>query len=192
MTPKGAAAFSGRATADGAAAVSGVPVIRRLTPADAAGFRRVRLEGFTANPDLFRIAAEEEAGMSVEDFAARLEREYVAGGFVGGELQGIGGLTRFAGARLDHRALLWGMYVRPAARGAGVGDAIVAALLDEASRIGVRSVLLTVIAGNEPAERLYRRWGFERYGVEPGAVRTASGFVDEALMIRRLGDGRGD
>ena len=52
------------------------------------------------------------------------------------------------------------MYVRPVARGAGVGDAIVAALLDEANRIGVRSVLLTVIAGNERAERLYRRWGF--------------------------------
>jgi GNAT superfamily N-acetyltransferase len=167
-------------------------VVRRLTAADAPEFRRVRLEGFTASPDLFRIAAEEEAELSGEAVAARLEREHVVGGFVDGELQGIGGLTRFAGTRLDHRALLWGMYVRAEARGAGVGDAIVGALFDEARRIGVRSVLLTVIAGNERAERLYRRWGFERYGVEPGAVRTGSGYVDEALMIRRLAASGGD
>ena len=170
----------------------GVPVVRRLTAADAPEFRRVRLEGFTTSPDLFRIAAEEEAELSGEAVAARLEREHVVGGFVDDELQGIGGLTRFAGTRLDHRALLWGMYVRPEARGAGVGDAIVGALLDEARRIGVRSVLLTVIAGNERAERLYRRWGFERYGVEPGAVRAGSGYVDEALMIRRLAASGGD
>ena len=162
------------------------PVIRRLTALDALEFHRVRLEGFTASPELFRIAAEDEAELSAEEVAARLEREHVVGGFVDGALQGIGGLTRFAGTRLDHRALLWGMYVRPEARGAGVGDAIVGALLDEARRIGVRSVLLTVIAGNERAERLYRRWGFERYGVEPGAVRAGSGHLDEALMVRQL------
>lgn len=161
-------------------------MIRRLTGADAAEFRRVRLEGFTANPDLFRIAAEDEAALGEEEVAGRLAHEFVVGAFVDGALEGVGGLTRFAGARLDHRALLWGMYVRPGARGAGVGDGIVAALLDEARRIGVRSVLLTVIAGNERAERLYRRWGFERYGVEPGAVRAESGCLDEVLMIRRL------
>lgn len=170
----------------------GALVVRRLTAADYSEFRRVRLEGFTANPDLFRIAAEDEAAISGREVADRLEREHVVGGFVDGALQGIGGLTRFAGTRLDHRALLWGMYVRPEARGAGVGDAIVEALLAEARRIGIRSVLLTVIAGNERAERLYRRWGFERYGVEPGAVRTGSGYVDEALMVRRLAASGGD
>lgn len=171
---------------------AGAAVIRRLTAADAAEFSRVRLEGFTASPDLFRIAAEEESEISEAEVAARVEREHVVGAFVGGALQGIGGLARFTGARLDHRALLWGMYVRPEARGAGVGDAIVEALLGEARRIGIRSVLLTVIAGNERAERLYRRWGFERYGVEPGAVRTGSGYLDEALMIRRLAASGGD
>jgi len=144
------------------------------------------------NPDLFRIAEEDEATISEQEVTERLTREHVVGAYVDGVLQGIGGLTRFAGTRLDHRALLWGMYVRPEARGAGAGDAIVGALLDEARRIGVRSVLLTVIAGNERAERLYRRWGFERYGVEPGAVRTASGYVDEVLMIRRLEASAGD
>lgn len=168
------------------------PVVRRLAAPDAADFRRVRLEGFIASPGLFRIAAEEEAELTGDEVAARLARDHVVGGFVDGALQGIGGLTRFAGTRLDHRALLWGMYVRPEARGAGLGDAIVGALLDEARRIGIRSVLLTVIAGNERAERLYRRWGFERYGVEPGAVRTGSGYVDEALMIRRLAASGGD
>jgi ribosomal protein S18 acetylase RimI-like enzyme len=159
-----------------------LPPIRRLTAEDAAAFHRLRLEGFERHPLQFRVAIEDEAGLTLDAVATRLTREYVVGGFVGSELVGIGGLSQLTGAKLNHKALLWGMYVRQDARGAGMGDAIVAALLDRAVAEGFRTVVLTVAADNNRARRLYERWGFETYGIEPGSVREGDGYFDEALM----------
>ena len=91
---------------------------------------------------------------------------------------------------MRHKALLWGMYVREAARGQGLGDVIVAALLSHARARGVEIVQLTVVADNARARRLYVRHGFTTYGIEPCAVKVRAGdaFIDldEALMSLRL------
>ena len=51
--------------------------------------------------------------------------------------------------------------VDESARGAGVGEALNRAALDEARRRGVSSVSLTSRPSREAANRLYRRIGFE-------------------------------
>ncbi len=160
--------------------------MRRLVAADAAIFRDIRLDGFRSAPEAFRVTAEDEAARPLEALAKRLDEQYVVGGFRDGTLQGVGGLARYEGAKLRHKALLWGMYVRASARGTGLAGAIIAALLDRARAEGIDSVLLTVVASNERARRLYERWGFEVYGVEPAAVRDDDGDRDEALMVLRL------
>jgi RimJ/RimL family protein N-acetyltransferase len=99
---------------------------------------------------------------------------------------GIGGWTRFAGEKLRHKGLLWGMYVRPAARGTGAASAIVHAIEDDARR-KVEMLLLTVAAPNERARRLYERHGFAAYGTEPRAVRAGDAYIDEVLMAKMLG-----
>ena len=166
---------------------SALPPVRRLTAQDAAAFHHLRLEGFARHPGQFRIAVADEQGLALGDVAARLDREYVVGGFRGPELVAIGGLSRFTGAKLRHKALLWGMYVREEARGAGLGDAIVARLLDHAVSEGIEIVLLTLAADNERARRLYERWGFVRYGTEPRAVKDGADYFDEALMAWQAG-----
>lgn len=163
-----------------------IPSVRRLRAADAEAFHAIRLEGFARHPRDFRIATEDEAALGLDAVAARLEREYVVGGFRDDALLGIGGLTRYAGAKLDHKALLWGMYVREAARGTGLAGAIVDALLAEARRIGVERVLLTVAADNARARRLYERHGFTRYAVEPRSIWLGDERLDEALMAADL------
>jgi len=169
------------------------PRVRRLLPTDAAAYHALRLEGFARHPLQFRVAPEDEADRSPEDVARRLEAEYVVGGPVGGPLLGIGGLSRFAGAKLEHKGLLWGMYVREDARGTGLAGAIVGALLERAAETGLEVVLLTVAADNLRARRLYEQWGFAVYGVEPRAARVGDAYFDEALMvcpIRPAGRGR--
>jgi GNAT superfamily N-acetyltransferase len=52
------------------------------------------------------------------------------------------------------------MWVRPAARGRGVGDALVEAVVTEARRRQARAVTLWVVRDNAVAEQLYRRHGF--------------------------------
>ena len=160
--------------------------IRRLQAADAAAFQALRLAGFQGNPGEFRVAPEDEAGLTPQQVAERLQRAYVAGGWSGDRLVGIAGLTRYEGRKLDHRALLWGMYLAPEARGSGLAGALVDDVLAEARRQGLRQVLLTVAAPNARAIRLYETRGFVRYGVEPGAVRQPDGFMDEVLMVCHL------
>jgi GNAT superfamily N-acetyltransferase len=157
--------------------------VRRLIASDAAAFHALRLEGFVRHPLEFRIAPEDEQGQSPAAVAARLGAEYVVGGFDPQGLAGIGGITRMSGAKLRHRALLWGMYVHERARGSGLADGIVAALLEQARAEGLERVLLTVAAANSRARRLYERWGFSEYGVEPRAIKSAAGYIDEVLMV---------
>ena len=44
-------------------------------------------------------------------------------------------------------------------------------------------VILTVAAENARARRLYERWGFSVYGIEPRAIKLEDGYLDEALMV---------
>jgi len=55
---------------------------------------------------------------------------------------------------------LFGVWVDPRFRGAGVGRALVDAAVDQARAAGRRRVVLHVAAGNDPAAALYRRAGF--------------------------------
>lgn len=161
---------------------SPLPPVRRLTAEDAAAFQALRLEGAERHPSQFRFALEDERLLTLDQVASRLNREYVVGGFQSGDLVAIGGLVRLSGAKLKHKALLWGMYVREESRGVGLGDAIVSRLLTYALSEGIEIVVLTLAAENERARKLYERWGFVRYGTEPRSVKNGDDYFDEALM----------
>jgi RimJ/RimL family protein N-acetyltransferase len=82
----------------------------------------------------------------------------------------------------DHVWMITGLAVDPPAQGAGVGRALVEALIDEARKRGARRLTLRVFAPNEPARRLYERCGFEVEGVLRGEFRVGGGYVDDVLM----------
>jgi len=125
--------------------------------------------------------------MEIADVAKRLARDYVVGAFDERfRLIGVGGLARSSGAKTNHKALLYGMYVTAACRGAGVADGVMRLLLSEAGR-SVEIVTLTVVSDNARALRFYERWGFRAYGVEERAVKIGEGdYLDETLMALRL------
>jgi ribosomal-protein-alanine N-acetyltransferase len=52
------------------------------------------------------------------------------------------------------------MWVDPGFRGAGVGRAMVDAVIAQARAAGKRRLILHVVAGNDPAEGLYEQAGF--------------------------------
>ena len=121
-------------------------------------------------PREFRYAPEDEADMPLAEVAARLARDFVVGVFDGDTLVGIAGLTRCGGVKINHKALLWGMYLRAEFRGQGGADMLMSAILDHA-RGRVEIVTLTAMSDNPRALAFYRRWGFVAYGVEPAAVK---------------------
>ncbi|MGA9826447.1 MAG: GNAT family N-acetyltransferase [Methylocystis sp.] len=159
--------------------------LRRLEAPDAPAFQRLRIEGFALQPREFRYAPQDEADMPLTEVAARLARDFVAGVFQGDMLVGIAGLTRLGGVKINHKALLWGMYLRAEFRGQGGADMLMSAILDHA-RGRVEIVTLTAMSDNPRALAFYRRWRFVPYGVEPAAVKYEGGYFDETLMSLRL------
>lgn len=83
----------------------------------------------------------------------------------------------------DVSAELISLWVHPAARGQGVGDALIEAVTLWATRAGFEALRLAVTPANEYALKLYYRNGFRPTG-DPGDV-TDDGHR-EIVMDRRL------
>jgi ribosomal protein S18 acetylase RimI-like enzyme len=77
------------------------------------------------------------------------------------------------------------MYVRPNARGTGFAASLVQRVIEQA-RPFLEEILLTVVASNVAACRLYRAARFEQYGREQRALKIGDEYYDEALMALSL------
>ena len=100
-----------------------------------------------------------------------------------GEVGGWAGLTVRPG-RQRHMAD-FGLAVRTANQGQGIGTALIVALLDLADGwLGLRRIELTVLAGNDRARALYERHGFETEGRLRGWVAGEGALHDVWIMGR--------
>ena len=104
------------------------------------------------------------------------------GGFDDGALLGVAGFAIPPLAKKRHKGLLWGVYVREAARGQGLGRALVAHVIEHA-RARVVQLQVAVVTTNHAARRLYRTLGFARYGLEPRGLACAGRYFDQELMV---------
>ena len=159
--------------------------IRRLVQDDAVLYRGIRLEALQANPEAFGSTFEVENAQPLSWFSDRLGSSTVLGAFRGAELVGMAGFAVQQGQKRAHKGGLWGMYVRPAARKAGVGRRLGEAVCNLAHQ-QVELIQLTVVRDNEQARRLYARLGFLEYGVEMNALKQDGRYYDEVLMAKDL------
>ena len=159
--------------------------VRRLGASDVDAFRLIRLEGLRNDSEAFGSTFEKESSEPVQFFVDRLIRNAIFGGFVGDCLVGVAGFCALGGTKLSHKGILWGMYVRPEARGSGLAAALVETLLEHAGQ-EVEQVQLTVVVSNPRARRFYQRMGFVEYGVETRALKYNGVYFDEVLMVKFL------
>lgn len=160
--------------------------IHRLGPGRAGDFRAIRLAALAGAPGAFGSTHATEASRPIGWFEDRTRTSAVFGAYSGERIVGMAGFVRETGPKDSHKGVLWGMFVEPAARGQGVGAALVDAVLEHAASL-VEQVTLAVAATNAPSLALYRGAGFTSYGVEPRALKVENGYEDEVLMIRFLG-----
>ena len=161
------------------------PQIRLLTPPDAVAYRQIRLEGLQFDPEAFSSTFEREKAMPLDWFADRIVKGNVFGAFAGDELLGVAGYWRREGAKVSHKAGLWGMYVRKAARGCGLGQRLIEAVVHHATG-HVELLQLSVASDNRAAIQLYQKTGFSEYGREIKALKDGNRYFDEILMVRFL------
>jgi len=94
------------------------------------------------------------------------------------------GVAAYAGLALSAPDEAWvnNIAVRRDRQRQGLGRALLEALLAEADRRGVHTVLLEVAADNAPAQKLYARHGFDVVGVRRGYYQISR---KDALVMRR-------
>jgi RimJ/RimL family protein N-acetyltransferase len=165
--------------------------ITALAPADASQYRELMLEAYVLAADAFTSTAEEREveplSWWVNRIAAPSGLSQSFGAFQEQQLVGTVALEYSAKPKTRHSALVIGMYVRPSARGQGVGAQLMHALVAAASaRPELLQLRLTVTEGNEPGIRLYRSIGFTAWGTEPMAIRTPSGYKGKVHMSMQL------
>jgi GNAT superfamily N-acetyltransferase len=163
-------------------------VVRRAGPDDWERWREIRLAALADSPAAFGSTLERELGFDEGFWRERLGHPDNHSFFaeLDGQLVGIA-----AGyLRPDERgpdgviAELVAMWVRPEVRGRGVAGALVEAVSKWAREQGRPELRLFVSGGNDAAERVYERVGFERNGFSQPMPRDPDRFEYE--MSRQL------
>ncbi len=159
--------------------------IRTLTPVDAKALFEIRRDGLIEAPLAF-LSTPTETRLSVDAIRDMLTREVVIGAGTD-RLLGMVGVYSENREKTAHKAHVWGMYVRPEARGRGLAGALLARVIEHARSLdGVRWLHLGVSETAEHAKRCYESAGFATWGVEPEALCHNGRCVGEFHMVLKL------
>lgn len=141
--------------------------IRRIDADEWMLFRNLRLAALRDSPDAFETTFDYWKDANEARWRGRLDG--VAFNVVAELDSGPAGMVSAIAPRPDGTVELISLWVSPEARGRGVGDALVEAVVQWANEHAASSVLLGVRAANLPAIALYRRRGF----VDPPPEHTS-------------------
>lgn len=166
-------------------------MIRLLGPADAKEYLELRLEALKENPEAFSSSYEEVVNrpnpVAQYEKSFGLADQYNFGAFENDRLIGMVTLLPETKEKLKHKANIVAMYVTPSQRGKGLGSALLSEAIKQADKLeGITKINLSVVSINYGAKALYKKFGFESYGLEEKAIRVNNVFLDEDYMSLSL------
>lgn len=171
--------------------------VRLLTPDDALAYTHLRREMLADSPWAFTRSPEDDPGCNAQGLAASLARPSgyaIAGAFAHGhgpqQLVAVAGIIRNDSPKTAHRANVWGVYVSPHKRKAGLARAVITTAINtafdwpaEPFPNRVDTVTLSVSENSPAALALYLSLGFTPWGTQPDAVRINTATYAETHMI---------
>ena len=162
-------------------------MVRRLTEEDSVEYLALRREALEREPYAFGSSPGDDRFGSVEAVRGMLRDplHLVIGAFTP-VLAGAVGVRREQRAKLRHKAVLWGMYVRADSRRKGFGRRLVEEAIRVAREDGVVQLHLTATERATHARALYESLGFVVWGVEPTGLRVEGQDLAEHHMVLRL------
>lgn len=157
-------------------------MVRPAGPSDAASF----LEHYSAVVAERRFIRSESVQRSTRDYRRMFRRSWTPDQVhlvAVGDARVIGhaGAAREEQPVTRHVASL-GMAVSLEWRGRGVGSALMAAVIEWATSVGVEKLALSVYPDNGPARALYGKFGFVEEGRLSGHSKKSIGYRDEVIM----------
>ena len=139
-------------------------------------------EYLTTYPDETTHTVEEEAAWILARKESKSDIEIIA--VVDGVIAASAGIGMLKDrAKTRHRAV-FGITVLKEYWRLGIGSALTEACIECAKKAGYRQIELEVVAENEAAVLLYRKYGFTVYGSNPRGFLTRSGKWQELLEMR--------
>jgi RimJ/RimL family protein N-acetyltransferase len=154
--------------------------VHRITPADAARMRALRLEMLADSPLAFLETVAQAAARPHEDFRRRIMQastgrslaQFVADPGRRARLIGHAGGTVLP--EDGHTTVVFAVYITPSWRGTGVLADLIDAVAEWSRAVGRPELMLEVVVGNDRAVRAYERLGFADTGVRvPHPVNPA-------------------
>ncbi|MFJ5677966.1 GNAT family N-acetyltransferase [Streptomyces sp. NPDC093097] len=155
--------------------------VRPLGAEDWNLYRAVRLAALSDTPEAFGSTLGREQGFTEDTWRERLARRNQFLAEDGDKACGLIGVVQVRPGVAE----IVSMWVHPAARGRGVGDLLVLQALRWARDHDCPQVGLWVTEGNDRAERLYARHGFQRTGAVQAVREGEDG--QEFAMVRAGG-----
>ncbi|MBL0319899.1 MAG: GNAT family N-acetyltransferase [Alphaproteobacteria bacterium] len=160
-------------------------MILQLTENDFQQWKVLRLEAVKLNPESFGESFENVQKQDEAWFHDSLKRGTMFAYETDGEMVGLVGTFPMQPGNLKHRAVLFGLYVKPEYRSKGIASTLVEHVIGYVKPTH-EQIHLTVATNNEAATALYKKHGFIVYGTEPDALKIGNDYYDEYLMLKKL------
>ncbi|CAA0257367.1 GNAT family N-acetyltransferase [Acinetobacter baumannii] len=144
-------------------------------------FRTIRLSALKKSPKMFGSTYDAEVERPSIFFEACLSNSMVFGAYYKNEIIGLATLTQEIGVKLSHKAYLSSVFIEPEFQQKGIASHLLNAVI-EYSKKHVEQILLTVAEDNKAAIHLYKKLGFQIYGIEEKALKDNDEYIDEILM----------
>lgn len=160
-------------------ALSGT-LMRAMAPADAAAVLRIYQAGIDGGPASFETTAPAweafDAGkLPAHRFVAELD----------GAVTGWVAVSQVSARAVYAGVVEHSVYVDPAARGRGIGLALLEVLLASTDAAGIWTVQFAVFPDNTASLRLHQRAGFRIIGTRERISRRRGQWCDTVLIERR-------
>ncbi|MGZ8631112.1 MAG: GNAT family N-acetyltransferase [Actinomycetota bacterium] len=149
--------------------------------------RELRLAALLDSPDAFGMTYEESVAAHDESW-----QWWISGAGSGTPVitfiaeqrsELIGMATGAEDADDPNTAHLFGMFVRPEARGEGVGASLSEAVIEWARAEGFERIVLRVSDGNETARNMYERLSFEDVDGDTSPLREGSTVATRGMTL---------
>lgn len=161
-------------------------IVRPLVAGDGAIFAQLRLSALRHEPESFAAHISDYDSFASEDWERVLGTRLAFAAFDAEAPIGLASLMPLKLSRMAHRGEIVNVFVEPAARGRGVGRALMDAIVAKGRELDLVQLELAVNADNATAIGFYDSYGFRRFGRLPRGFRHDGVFHDEVLMLLAL------
>ncbi|MCF2946002.1 GNAT family N-acetyltransferase [Paenibacillus tarimensis] len=161
--------------------------IKEIKQEDVELYWKLRLEALKTNPEAFGATYEDSVKTPISEVVKRIQNEsdnYILMAFTErDQAAGMVGFRREQGIKLKHKGMIWGVYVSPEYRGKGIAKELLKEVINRGKEIeGLKQINLGAVTTNQAAIDLYKKLGFETYGIEKNALEYRDQGYDEELM----------